>query len=121
MRFLVDANLPRSSLRLFQTYGHGSEHVRDLGLGDSADSVIAGHAKAIGAALVTRDLDFANIRAYPPEHYDGLLVIRLFEDATASQILRLLERFLRNSELVDKIPRHLVILEADQVRFRPPI
>lgn len=33
MRFLLDANLPRSCLSLLKDFGHSSEHVRDIGLG----------------------------------------------------------------------------------------
>jgi len=29
-----------------------------------------------GRALVSMDLDFANIRAYPPSHYSGIVVLR---------------------------------------------
>lgn len=47
--------------------------------------------------------------------------MRLPDDATARQIVDLLERFLKQPALVDSLPGHLVILEADRVRFRPPL
>jgi len=43
------------------------------------------------------------------------------DDAVAGTIVRLLERFLKQTELVDRVPGHLVILEADRVRFRPAL
>ena len=121
MRFLVDANLPRSALALLQGAGHVPEHVRDLGLGAAPDKEIAARARATGSALVTRDLGFADIRSYPPLDYPGLVVLRLPDDATAPQILSLLQRFLNQTELVRQVPGHLVIVEAGSVRFRPAL
>jgi predicted nuclease of predicted toxin-antitoxin system len=118
---LVDANLPRSCLPLLRDSGHTAEHARDIGLGGAPDSQIAAHARATGAVLLTRDLDFADIRSYPPSDYPGLVVLRLPDDAVAQQILKVLERFLKKSELVSRVGGHLVILEADRVRFRPPL
>jgi predicted nuclease of predicted toxin-antitoxin system len=121
MRFLVDANVPRSAIALLQQFGHSAEHVRDLGLGASPDAEIALHAQGAGAILLTRDLDFADIRAYPPESRPGIIVMRLPDDAVARQILNLLERFLKQVDLVAQASGHLVILEADRVRFRPSL
>jgi hypothetical protein len=45
MRFLMDANVPRSAIALLLKFGHSAEHVRDIGLGASPDSEIALHAK----------------------------------------------------------------------------
>jgi predicted nuclease of predicted toxin-antitoxin system len=121
MRFLVDANMPRSTLALLDGFGHTSEHARDIGLGHAPDSQIAACARSTGAALITRDLDFADIRNYPPADYQGILVLRMPDDAVAQAILNLLERFLKQAELAAKLPSHLVILEPDRVRFRPAL
>ena len=121
MRVLVDANLPRSSLTLLQSFGHAAEHVRDVGLGAAPDSQVAARARATGSALLTRDLDFANIRDFPPADYSGLLVLRLPDDVTAEQISEVLQRFLRRTELVTQVPGHLVIIEKGRVRFRPAL
>lgn len=121
MRFLVDANMPRSSLALLAGLGHTGEHARDMGLGNAPDSRIAAQARSTGAALVTRDLDFADIRNYPPADYLGILVLRVPDDAVAQVIVNVLERFLKQTDLTAQIPGHLVILEPDRVRFRPAL
>jgi predicted nuclease of predicted toxin-antitoxin system len=121
MRFLVDANMPRSAVALLQSFGHAAEHVRDLGLGAAPDSQIAARARSTGAVFLTRDLDFSDIRHYPPADHQGLIVMRLPDDAVARDILNLLERFLKQTELVAQLPGHLVILEEDRVRFRPAL
>jgi predicted nuclease of predicted toxin-antitoxin system len=75
MRFLVDANMPRSAAVRLQQMGHDAVDVRDIGLGGATDDVIAAHARHDKRALVTRDFDFADIRNYPPADYAGIVVL----------------------------------------------
>jgi predicted nuclease of predicted toxin-antitoxin system len=121
MRFFVDADMPRSTLALFATFGHIGEYARDTGFGHAPDSQIAIHARRTGATLITRDMGFADIRHYPPEEYPGILILRMSDDAVAHTITNLLERFLKQTELVSQLPGHLVILESQRVRFRPSL
>lgn len=50
---------------------------------DAPDDVIAAYARDNHLVLVTRDFDFADIRNYPPSLYQGIVVLKLQEDATA--------------------------------------
>jgi predicted nuclease of predicted toxin-antitoxin system len=90
-------------------------------MGHLPDADIAKLAREQDAVLVTRDLDFADIRAYPPEQHSGLLVIRLYDDATAIEINRLLEKFLKVEEWAAALPQRLAIVEEARVRFRPAL
>jgi predicted nuclease of predicted toxin-antitoxin system len=121
MRFLVDANMPRSTLAMLTRLGHTSEHVRDIGLGDAADAKIAAYARSVGAAILTRDVDFSDIRNYPPRDFSGIIVLRMPEDAVAATIVNLLELFLSRVEFNAGVTGRLVILEPGRVRFRPPL
>jgi predicted nuclease of predicted toxin-antitoxin system len=66
MRFLVDEDLPRSLNDLIRSFGHESVDVRTTGLRGARDHLIASYAREEGRCLVTGDLDFADIRNYPP-------------------------------------------------------
>ncbi|MFA5915334.1 MAG: DUF5615 family PIN-like protein [Burkholderiales bacterium] len=121
MKFLLDANMPRAALAVTRSRGHSVEHVRDIGLGDATDARIVEHARSVGAVLVTRDLDFADVRRYEPAQSPGLLVLRVPDDGTAAQVAAVLGRFLALADLVMQLPGHLVILERDRVRFRPAL
>ena len=121
MRFLIDANLPRSLVVFVSKLGHEPQFARDIGLSTAPDSEIAAHAKKTGAAILTRDLDFADIRQYPPEHYSGIVVLRVADDAIAPHIVSVAGRFLREQDFVSQLPGRLAIVERDRVRFRPPI
>jgi len=94
MRFLLDANMPRAALRVLVAAGHSPAHVRDLDMGAATDAVFDQYAQASGHILVTRDLDFADTRAYPPEPSAGRLVLRVPDNSRADEIAELLSRFL---------------------------
>jgi predicted nuclease of predicted toxin-antitoxin system len=121
VRFLVDANLPRSVVALLQKLGHDVESARDVGLAAAPDRDIAARAKLTGAILLSRDLDFANIREFPPEDYAGIVVLRLPDDATARTIVEVIERFARVRTFLDGLRGRVAIVEMDRVRFRPPL
>ena len=87
MRFLIDADLPRSTKPLLEKYGHETIDVRDIGLGHAKDPVIARYALDYQACLITGDFGFADVRNYPPEIYRGIVVIELPRNASAAFIL----------------------------------
>ncbi|MEX6505652.1 DUF5615 family PIN-like protein [Jiella sp. M17.18] len=70
MRFLIDAQLPPGLATFLELQGHQAEHVARIGLGAASDIAIFAHAKAVQAALITKDADFltlaANDRDAPP-------------------------------------------------------
>lgn len=121
MRFLLDANLPRSAVEMISKLGHEVVFARDIGLAAATDHVIAARARESGAALITRDLDFADIRSYPPESFHGLVILRLPEHAVADDIVELLRRFLNDPSLLAALPGRLAMVEPDRVRFRPAL
>ena len=121
MRFLIDANLPRSLVGAIRQLGHGVEFARDIGLASAPDEAIFARARDSGAAIVTRDLDFADIRLYPPEQYAGIVVIRVSDDLQAAEIVRVAISFFQTSTFIDNLPGRLAIVEPDRVRIRPAL
>jgi predicted nuclease of predicted toxin-antitoxin system len=71
MRFLIDADLPRSTNETIRRFGHEVVDVRDVGLGAAKDNIIARYAQSHQLCIVTGDSDFADIRNYPPKQYAG--------------------------------------------------
>jgi predicted nuclease of predicted toxin-antitoxin system len=59
MRFIVDAQLPLALARFLAVKGHEAQHVADLGLQAASDGAIWHFALQEGAAIVTKDEDFA--------------------------------------------------------------
>jgi predicted nuclease of predicted toxin-antitoxin system len=121
MKFLIDANLPRSIVELIAALGHEGEFARDIGMAAAPDSEIAARALQTRAVLLTRDLDFADIRTYPPARYSGIVILRVPDDATAPDITRITGSFLRVPAFVTQLSGRLAIVEPERVRFRPPL
>jgi predicted nuclease of predicted toxin-antitoxin system len=120
MRFLIDANLPRAAIGTLTARGHQVDFARDIGLAAAPDAQIAERASETGGALLTRDLDFADVRRYPPEQYGGIVVLRVPDHFTAAEIVAVLERFLAEPRFVENLPGRLAIVDENRVRFRPP-
>ncbi len=59
MKFLVDAQLPPALARWLAAKGHAATHVGDIGMQASPDAAIWDYALREGAAIVTKDEDFA--------------------------------------------------------------
>lgn len=119
MKFLLDANLPRSTAGLLKSLGHEVQDVRDVLPGGADDDSVAVHARTHQLMLVTRDFDFADIRNYPPADYFGMVVLELPDDATARLINQTLQSFVSNTNLLARLPGRLAIVESWRVRFRP--
>ena len=71
MRFLVDAQLPPVLARWLNDMGHDAEHVSDIGMQSASDRAIWDYAAGAGAAIITKDEDFALRRAL----VDGPVII----------------------------------------------
>ena len=61
MKFLVDAQLPRSLVRSLRELGYDAKHTWGLELGNrTPDDSVASIADREGAIVVSKDLDFLN-------------------------------------------------------------
>ena len=79
------------SRAIVQSAGWQCDTVYDEVLSGAEDTRVSAVCRAEGCVLFTIDLDFADIRAYPPAEYEGIVVLRPVKPSRAS-ILRLLER-----------------------------
>ncbi len=77
MRFKVDENLPLEVAEILRDAGYDAVTVVEEGLGGEKDDVVAEVCRKEQRALVTLDAGFGDIRAYPPEEYAGLVILRL--------------------------------------------
>jgi predicted nuclease of predicted toxin-antitoxin system len=119
VRFLIDADLPRSAKALIERYGHEAIDARDVGLNQVKDPLIARYALNHQACLITGDFGFADVRNYPPEEYYGVVVLQLPRNATGAFILGLIENFLKRTQIIDRVPGRLAIVEPGRIRLRP--
>lgn len=76
LRLKLDENLPRRIEPALRALGHDAETSLSEGLGGASDPKLLAACVAENRILVTLDLDFANIRDYPPGSHRGIWVLR---------------------------------------------
>jgi predicted nuclease of predicted toxin-antitoxin system len=116
MRFKVDENLHPDAADLLRSAGHDAMTVYDQGLRGHTDEDIATICQREQRAIVTLDLDFSNIRQYPPEDYPGIIVLRL-EKKSRPFVLNALTQILPLLA-TEPLAGHLWIVEEQRVRIR---
>ena len=90
--------------------------VLDQQYGGSADIHLAALCQRESRTLVTLDMDFADIRAYPPAEFPGFPVLRL-RQLDKPHVLDVLARLI---ELLGREPldRRLWIVDEKRIRIR---
>jgi predicted nuclease of predicted toxin-antitoxin system len=116
VKFKVDENLPAEVARLLVSAGHDAATVLDEGLAGEMDETILAACVDEKRALVTLDLDFSNVRAYPPREYCGLIVLRLSRQ-DKPHVLKVLGQVVELFEC-EQIDGLLWIVEEDRIRVR---
>jgi predicted nuclease of predicted toxin-antitoxin system len=118
MRFLVDEDLPLSLVDVFERHEHEALHVVDAGIRGATDEQVARYARENEMCLVSGDLDFSDVRAYPPREHHGIVVVRAPRNATSEVIAGIVESFLAREDIVDDLPGRLAIVEPGRARVR---
>jgi predicted nuclease of predicted toxin-antitoxin system len=116
MRFKVDENLHKDIALALRSRGHDALSVHDQKMRGSPDSRLGEVCRAEGRAIISLDLDFANIRDYPPGDYPGLIVLRL-ADQSRPYVLRIFASVLDLLER-ETLTGCLWVVEEHRVRIR---
>ena len=116
MRAKLDENLPIEVVGLFRAAGWGCDTVHDEGLVGADDPTIGAACRTEGRVLFTLDLDFADIRTYPPSEYVGIVVFRPPEPSHR----HVLQMAARGPSLLAAhwVDHQLWIVEPNRVRVR---
>jgi predicted nuclease of predicted toxin-antitoxin system len=116
MRCKLDEHLPLEIKDLLSQHHHDAATVPEQGMTGSVDPVVAEICRKEARALLTLDLGFSDIRAYPPEAYSGIVVFRPSIQSITT-LVRLTTRLLSLLER-EQLEGHLWIVEDHQVRIR---
>jgi predicted nuclease of predicted toxin-antitoxin system len=116
MRFKVDENLPIEVVELLSEAGHGAVTVQEQQMRGSDDAEVATICREEERILVTLDLDFADIRSYPPSEYPGLVVLRL-KQQDKPHVLGVFSRLVGVFQ-EESVESSLWIVEEGRIRIR---
>jgi predicted nuclease of predicted toxin-antitoxin system len=81
MQFKIDENLPVEIVELLINAGHDAKTVNEQQLQGVRDPVLIDVCKSENRVPVTLDTDFSDIRAYPPQEFSGIIVLRVGSQA----------------------------------------
>ena len=115
LKFLLDADMPRSSAELIRSLGHDVEDVRDIGLGEAKDEEIVEYALRNCRVIVTRNLGFGSTLRHPK--HSGALIVRLPHKSTSRVINERLKGFLAFVD-GDRIRNSIIVVELSRYRRR---
>lgn len=116
MQFKIDENLPIEIADSLASAGYEAETVHDEHITGIKDEGLKNVCMKENRVLVTLDIDFSDIRTYPPEELPGIIVLRVGNQSKKhvlqvfNQIIPLIER--------ESLARHLWIVEEGRVRIR---
>jgi predicted nuclease of predicted toxin-antitoxin system len=116
MLFKTDENIHQEIADLLRHQGHDALRVFNQGMRGYSDEKVAAVCRQEGRVLVTLDLDFSNILAFPPSDYAGIIILRLHDPSRPSvkaAIQRLIP-LLNTEQLVG----HLWTVDDAGVRIR---
>jgi len=116
MKFKLDENIPVEASILLRESGHDAVTVLDQNMGGREDERIIQVCAQEQRALITLDLDFTDIKAYPPSNFHGILVLRV-KLQSRSKVLEVITKLIPHlpSESIEK---KLWIVEEDKIRVR---
>ena len=115
MRFKIDENLPVEIADLLKRAGYDALTVSDQNLSGVADPEIMSICNSEERALISFDLGFANIHAYPPENLPGVIVLRL-QSQDKPHVLEVFSRFISRLS-GEPVTGNLWIVEEDRIRI----
>ena len=116
MKLKIDENLSADRAVLLRDAGFEADTVADERLAGADDSVIASRSRAEERVLVTLDLDFGNVQAYPPSQHAGIIVLSAKRQDKRT-VQKLMQRIIL--ALANRKPAgELWIVEPDRIRFR---
>lgn len=118
MKLKLDENLSHHLAPTLSSLGHDVKTTAEEGLLSRPDTDVAAAAKNEGRLLLTLDLEFGDLRKYPPGTHPGVI---LFRPRTYGPLAvnRFVEEFIRNSKL-ELFAGSVVVVDPDRVRVRRP-
>lgn len=118
LRVKLDENLGRSHVELLRRAGYAADRLTDQGLGGATDEAVWAHVCAEERFLITLDLDFSDVRRFPPGTHPGVLLLRP-RSRGRQAVLDALTRVLREHPL-DRLRGCLAVADGAHTRVRRP-
>lgn len=119
LRFFADHCISISMIDTLRDAGHEVSRLKDHLPVESPDSLVISKAQELGAILLSLNGDFADIVAYPPARYAGIVGLQVRNHPEISGlIMERLLRYLETHPSMDHYRGKLLVVDAGRIRFR---
>ena len=118
MRLKLDENLSRHLKPPLADLGHDVLTAGDEGLLSRPDTEVAAESFKEGRMLFTLDVEFADLRKYPPGEHPGIVLFRPPSFGPLS-VNRFVVDFVRSADLTE-LHSCVAIVDPGRVRVRSP-
>ena len=118
MKIKLDENLPMSLKPALAAFGIEASTAADEGLLHQPDEAIEKAARSEARMVFTLDLDFGDLRKFPPGRHCGVVLFRP-RSMGPGTVTGLIEEFVRESDL-NAFVGCLVVVEPGRIRVRRP-
>lgn len=118
MKLKLDENLSRHLKQVLTALRHDVTTAADEGLLSKPDSTVSAAAKAEARILLTLDLEFGDLRKFPPGSHPGVILFRPRSFGPLA-VNRFVEEFVRDTDL-KLLSGCVVVVEPSRVRVRRP-
>jgi predicted nuclease of predicted toxin-antitoxin system len=118
MRIKLDENLSVRLKPFLHESGHNVSTVKDESLLSHPDTAIASACRAEDRMLFTLDIEFADLRKYPPGSHPGIVLFRPVSYGPLSTINYVMS-FLKKVNIV-KLRGCVTVVDPSAVRVRKP-
>jgi len=108
--------LPIEIAGLLINGGYDAKTVNEQQLKGTKDPILINLCKQENRVLVTLDTDFSDIRAYPPEEFAGIIVLRVGSQAKR-HVMKVFQRAISLIG-IEPLKQYLWIVEETVIRIR---
>jgi predicted nuclease of predicted toxin-antitoxin system len=116
VKLKLDENLSRHLKQALSSLQHDVTTAADQELLSQPDTAIAAAANGEGRILLTLDLEFADLRKYPPGSHPGIILFRPRSFGPLA-VNRSVEEFVRATDL-ERLAGCVVVVDPTRVRVR---
>ncbi|WP_290880749.1 DUF5615 family PIN-like protein [Fischerella sp.] len=114
----LDENMAQTHVEFLQQAGYECDRVTDEGLSGAEDEIVWQQVCAEERFFITLDLDFSDVRRFPPGTHPGILLVRP-RSRSRQAVLEILSRVVSEQPL-ETLKSCLVVADEMQTRTRRP-
>ena len=119
LRFFADHCVSNFIIRSLAAAGYEVLLLRDHLPVESPDIAVIAKAQELDAVLLSLNGDFADIVAYPPSQFKGIIALQVLNHPEiTSRIVERLQRYLELHPQMAAYRGKLIVVEASRVRVR---